>query len=231
MNNFPELNEQQKYYQDEWSRLKLSDKLGQRGWKTAVPAPDFVMFVQWLNENKITGKALDLGCGGGRHSVLLARNGFETYGIDFAEAAIKQATTNAYESGFAKSTYFRVGDVLDLPYERDYFDVVNDDGCLHHIEPADWSTYLENIKRVIKQGGILRVKAFSKNCRYYTENSSDGMQWVQLGKNGQNYFTYFFLKDDIRRLFANSFEIIKIAENAHTETESKRFFFVTLRAL
>lgn len=125
--------QQQKYYENEWENLKLSDEPGKSGWRTVVPAPDFVQFVAWLKERQLVGNALDLGCGAGRHSILLAKSGFTTYGIDFAEAAIKQATENTRDAGVEEHTKFQTGNVLDLPYESRYFDIVNDDGCLHHI--------------------------------------------------------------------------------------------------
>ncbi len=220
---------QQDYYEKEWARIKLSSKAGKSGWRTLVPAPDFVSFVSYLKDNHITGRVLDLGCGGGRHSILLAQNGFEAYGVDFAEAAIKQAKANAAEAGVEKLTNFTVGDALDLPYADGYFDVVNDDGCLHHIDPAQWPTYLASVSRVLKKGGILRIKAFSKNCVYFEENSSaNSSQWVRLEGSG---YTYFFDEADIRKLFSDKFAIINLEENAHTETDAKRFFFVVLKLL
>lgn len=220
---------QQNYYKNEWARIKLSDKPGKSGWRTMVPAPDFVNFVSYLKDNHIKGTVLDLGCGGGRHSILLAQNGFEVNGIDFADIAIKQARVNAHEAGVDKLTHFEVGNVLNLPYADNYFDVINDDGCLHHIDPAEWSTYLNNVTRVLKRGGILRVKAFSKNCKYFKENTNaDASQWVRLDDSG---YTYFFDETDIRQLFSGKFKIINLIENAHTVTEAKKFFFVVLKLL
>jgi 2-polyprenyl-3-methyl-5-hydroxy-6-metoxy-1,4-benzoquinol methylase len=221
--------EQEKYYQTEWTAIKLSESPGRSGWRTAVPAPDFIQFIEWLINNKIRGKALDLGCGGGRHSILLAKSGFETYGIDFAEAAIKTAAINADNANVSDSTHFQVGNVLDLPYGEDSFDIVNDDGCLHHINPEDWITYLQNINKVIKDGGILRIKTFSNNCDYFTQNTDNvRSQWIHLNDSG---YTYFFSEADIRNLFLKNFEILSIEEKTHTQASDKKFFFVLLKSL
>ncbi len=220
--------EQREYYDNEWAQIKLSDKPGKSGWRTLVPAPDFVKFVSYLKENNIIGKVLDLGCGGGRHSILLAKNGFETYGIDFAETAIERAKLNARENSVEGNTKFIAGNTLNLPYANNFFDVINDDGCLHHIDPAQWPVYLRNITRVLKQNGILRIKAFSKNCQYFKENTDKkSSQWIQLTDSG---YTYFFSEQDIRQLFAGSFEIIELEENMHTETDAKKFFFCVMKA-
>jgi ubiquinone/menaquinone biosynthesis C-methylase UbiE len=218
--------EQNEYYDREWSSHKLSTKPGRSGWRTSVPAPDFLQFNEWLKGQKITGKALDLGCGAGRHSIVLAQSGFEVYGIDFAESATEMAKEAAAKAGVSQNTHFQAGNVLSLPYEDSFFDVANDDGCLHHIDPQDWQTYTEVIRRVIKSDGVLRVKAFSKNCDYFKQNSPIGSQWVKLEDSG---YTYFFSERDIRQLFSQWFEVVRLEEKAHTQASDKKFFFVVLR--
>lgn len=95
--------------------------------------------------------------------------------------------------------------------------------------PHDWPIYLQNVTRVIKKDGVLRIKAFSRNCAYFEENAGHSLSsWVQLKDSG---YTYFFSERDIRQLFSKSFEILKLEENVHTETDDKKFFFVLLRAL
>src|SRR5262245_36207175 len=44
-------------------------------------------------------RALDLGCGGGRHAVLLARNGFETYASDFSPVAVDHCRRWLHDEG------------------------------------------------------------------------------------------------------------------------------------
>jgi ubiquinone/menaquinone biosynthesis C-methylase UbiE len=223
-------NTQQAFYENEWSNITLNDAPGKSGWRTVVPAPDFVDFVTYLRENNVSGKALDIGCGGGRHSILLAQNGFKVSGLDFADSAIKQAKENAEKAGVASSIDFRAGDALDLPYNAAYFNLVNDDGCLHHIDPRQWDTYVRGIVRVLKAGGIFRVKAFSKNYAYYVKNSTaeSSSQWLPLVDSG---YTYFFNETDIRKLFANGFKEIRLEENFHTQTQDKKFFFGVFRKL
>jgi ubiquinone/menaquinone biosynthesis C-methylase UbiE len=223
-------NTQQTYYENEWTNIKLSDTPSKSGWRTLVPAPDFVDFVEYLKKNDINGRALDIGCGGGRHSILLAQKGFKVSGLDFASSAIKQAEANAELANLHDDIDFRVGNTLELPYEPDYFDVVNDDGCLHHIDPKQWDAYVHGVSRVLKTGGIFRLKAFSKNCAYYEQNTipDSPSQWVPLADSG---YTYFFSEEDVKQLFAKDFEIIKLEENFHSQTQDKKFFFGVFRKL
>lgn len=220
--------EQQAFYAEEWRNLELSHNPGRSGWRTTVPAPDFMEFAEWLIQQRITGTALDMGCGGGRHSIVLAKTGFEVYGIDFAEAAIGHATRYAADEKLSDVTHFEIGDVLSLPYTDKMFDIVNDDGCLHHLNPVDWPTYIQGVKRVLKQNGILRIKTFSKNCEYFMRNSADGSQWVRLKGSG---YTYFFDEKDFHKLFRQYFELLKFEEQAHTQACDKKFFFILARSL
>ncbi len=51
------------------------------------PSPKAADAVSFLRSTG-TGRVLDLGCGTGRHTAYLARNGFEVLGCDSSEAAL-----------------------------------------------------------------------------------------------------------------------------------------------
>jgi len=220
-------NFQENYYEKEWSKLKLLNNPTTTGWKTNVPAPIFFDFVNWLKKQKISGNALDVGCGGGRYSIVLAKEGFNVYGIDFSKSAINIAKNNALKNKLNNKTYFKIGNVLNLPYKDNFFDLINDDGCLHHISKKDWKLYLNNINRVLKKNGILRIKVFSKNCNFYDENKKNtNSHWILIPKKD---YTYFFNTQELLNLFKNYFEIIELKEKYHPSTKNKKFFFIILK--
>lgn len=91
---------------------------------------------------------LDAGCGDGWYSALMQEEGAQVHGTDFSGKAISFA-----ELILPKVT-FKVGSLLELPYEDDFFDVVFSFQVLEHIPPADLPLAIKEVARVLKPGGI-----------------------------------------------------------------------------
>ena len=75
------------------------------------------------------GRALDIGCGRGGHTVELAKRGWQAVGVDAVPRAIDQARSRSD----ADNVTFVVGDVTDLAASGvgGDFDLFLDIGCLH----------------------------------------------------------------------------------------------------
>ena len=73
---------------------------------------------RWKKKN--LNNFLDLGCGLGRHSILFAENGFDTYSIDLSQYGVEVLGNKASELGLnIKAT---VGDIHNLPFDSNMFD-------------------------------------------------------------------------------------------------------------
>lgn len=106
--------------------------------------------------NKITsGKVLDVGCA---YGFMLERfpDSFDKFGVDVSEYAINIAKNRL------PSVAFTVSNVEDsLPFQKESFDIIICNDVLEHLEnPA---VALENIKRVLKKGGILYINTPNLN--------------------------------------------------------------------
>lgn len=74
------------------------------------------------------GKALDLGCGTGIHSIYLAKMGFQVTSLDFVAKALEWARDRANKEGV--NIEFIQADITEW-HSSDSFDLIFDSGCLH----------------------------------------------------------------------------------------------------
>jgi SAM-dependent methyltransferase len=107
---------------------------------------------------------LELGCGAGNLSVMLAQRGYAITGVDIAPTAIAWATERAQTN--VVTAQFRVDNVLELATcDDDAFDAVIDGHCLHCIIGGDRARCLATVLRVLKHGGVFVVLTI---CGYVT---------------------------------------------------------------
>lgn len=102
------------------------------------------------------GHLLELGCGDGCFTTAVAQSfPFKCSGLDIVSQAIDMAKKRAVKAGIQLD--LRVGDVLDLPWPDDFFDVIVDGHCFHCIVFDDRKRFLNEAKRVLKSGGLFVV--------------------------------------------------------------------------
>jgi 2-polyprenyl-3-methyl-5-hydroxy-6-metoxy-1,4-benzoquinol methylase len=80
-------------------------------------------------------RILDVGCGDGRNSVLLAKLGAQVTGIDIAPTAVELARKRAHIDGVIDSTTFLCSPLEVAEFASNSFDVIWGDAILHHLIP------------------------------------------------------------------------------------------------
>jgi len=104
---------------------------------------------------------LDVGCGNGRHSNWLAREGFRIVGIDFSRRMIEVAMRNA--SKINVEVEYVVGDACNLPFKDNVFDGVLSIALIHHLPSEKLRVKaVEEVKRVLKPRGKALFSAWYK---------------------------------------------------------------------
>ena len=123
-----------------------------RWWHLSRPSPELL---EALGDGWIAppARVLDLGCGLGVELGILAGLGFEATGIDQSEIAIERARASH------RAARFLVGDVRELPFELETFDVLLDRGCLHYLTAPDRTRYEREAWRVLRPGGRFLLRA------------------------------------------------------------------------
>lgn len=105
-----------------------------------------------LDLNKIQGKKiLDIGCGNGQYSVLMAMFGAEVHGFDISPVGVSIAKKMAEENEVQRKCNFTVQNASRIEYPDETFDIVLLHEVLHHAIKYPGVSY--EIKRVLKKGG------------------------------------------------------------------------------
>lgn len=134
--------------------------------ESALSTPDWVQgtgniaLAKLIINKKISkSKVLDIGCGYGQNAIMLATNHFDVTGIDIMPEAINRAKLLANLYGL--DINFVEGDVLELPFEDETFDIVNDTFVFHNIKPENRDLFAKNIYNVLKNNGLYIMVEFS----------------------------------------------------------------------
>jgi SAM-dependent methyltransferase len=115
---------------------------------------DCAAIVSWLSERGIQPGAqlLDAGCGTGRYSVALARQGYVVHGVDASADLIDVANQSVHEARGSLS--FAVGDILEEPPGR--YDAILCRGVLNDfIGDVARALVIGAFFRALRPGGVL----------------------------------------------------------------------------
>jgi len=124
-------------------------------WVIGEPQP---AVVELERAGLIRGDVLDVGCGTGEHTILLARLGYDVLGIDFAPEAIEQARRNAETKGVGAR--FEVADALNLRDQPGY-DTIVDSALFHIFDDGDRPRYVASLHNACRPRGFVHVLALS----------------------------------------------------------------------
>ena len=118
----------------------------------------FYLVNRWKSQNK--KEFLDLGCGLGRHSILFGKNGFDVFCFDISEEAIKR--TKEWAENENLNFDYKVGDMLNLPYENDSIDCILCRNVISHTDTEGMQKVIDELKRVLKKNGECYLTLGSK---------------------------------------------------------------------
>jgi len=112
-------------------------------------------------------KILDLCFGTGRHTIFLAKHGFEVYGIDISKEAKRFTEKKAKEENLG-NIHLEVGDMQDLPYKNEFFDGIIAVHALPHNNLQGLKDTIKELYRVLNSGRLMFLTLLStKDSRYW----------------------------------------------------------------
>lgn len=97
-------------------------------------------------------RILDVGCGYGRHSVELARMGFQVTGLDFSDVQLDRARERAAAAGV--EVEWRQGDSRAMTFESEFDAAINMFLSFGYFETdAEHLAMLQGVVRALRPGG------------------------------------------------------------------------------
>ena len=177
----------------------------------------------WPDENVVSSlnrhrgkfsKGIDLACGAGRHTMLMAQMGIDSLGVDSSEASIEFAK-NRSESLGLKNIKFVKGLVQDLELEKESFDIVIAWGLIHYLERQDQEEFIDKVLSILKPNGmfLLTLRSEEDTRRTSGKKIEDNRYLVDYFDSGLNEVKqtkmYFWDEAGVRKLL-NGFSNLKL---------------------
>lgn len=150
---------------------------------TQYPYP----FLEYFKQFNVA-KVCDVGCGFGKYSVAAGINGFEVYGMDISEHAIKM-TKDIMDSFNLQYRDYKVCKITAICFGESMFDGVIAHAVIDHVTLADAKKSIMELSRVTKPEGLINLsfdglepddlklphRTLDDGSRLYTEGDREGL--------------------------------------------------------
>lgn len=143
--------------------ISVWDKVATTYNEIDIMGADYRAYLQVILEctgNPMGRTFCEVGCGSGTTSALLAHMGAIVTLVDLSPKALEFAQKH-FESLNLKANYYRQ-DALKMDFTDESFDVVWNGGVVEHFEDDGKIKLISDMRRILKPGGILLIKAPNK---------------------------------------------------------------------
>lgn len=192
----------------------VSKRIGRKEFKHLISREDRVL------------RALDLGCGIGRQSILMKEFGLDAYGVDISKNALEMARNLSKDFDFDIDEKFILLEEAKLPFSDSFFDVAISDSVLDSMEFASAQKYMSELNRTVR--GLLYLNLISSESN--GENSG-AVDVIVNSTHEKGTVQSYYDEDKLQRLLAGTeFKIIQMNKNTGedliTQKKSVRFHVV-----
>jgi len=170
---------------------------------------------------------LELGCGHGRDTLFLAKNGLAVRALDYSATALQALTKRAQELSLSESITSLSHDVRNpLPFEDESFDA-----CYSHmyycmaLTTAQLERLCSEIRRLLRPNGLNIYTVRNTRDPHYGKGTHRGEDMYE----SEGFIVHFFSEEKIARL-AKGFKILNVEEFEEGELP-RHLSLVTLRKI
>lgn len=169
-------------------------------------------------------RAMDLGCGIGRHSLMLAAMGFEVLALDESNTGIDFARSLARKAG--NPIHFVTGLRTELPCADKSFDYVLAWDATSHEDRATTERLLSEISRVLRPGGILQGTMPSSRGTLFGMGRQRGPSTSSLEGEADMHHPLFRCNQSELKEFLWPMDLLRVTDREHGPRASYRLHFV-----
>jgi len=199
-------------------------------WEEA--SPPLAEVVEYAKSLKRKGAkwVLDVGCGAGRHSILLGKEGFQVAALDISETALKTLEGRLKTASIDNITLVK-HEMWELPFVDDYFDGVICTNVLHHGRLVEIKRATREIYRVMRRGASAFIVALSTtDFRKGRGRTLERNTYVFTEGDERGIVHHFFSRQELQSCF-RKFESISFKERLIPVEEggNRAHFLINLR--
>jgi SAM-dependent methyltransferase len=162
-----------------------------------------------------SGKVLELGAGTGQDTRFFAENGYEVVSTDISASAIALSKTKIPPTLQDNITLQQVDVTTGLPFPAESFDVVYAHLSLHYFDKETTASTFEEIRRVLKKGGVFAFLVNSTRDPEYESGLEKEPGLLRIGGITKRYFSV-----ETAREFVSGFVIILLDYLGETYKDS-----------
>lgn len=174
-------------------------------------------FAALMNAQSLRGRrVLEIGCGMGFHTELLARAGASVTAIDLSPTSVSATRTRLQQKSIDADV--RQGDAEALDFPAASFDMVWSWGVIHHSSRT--GRIVREIERVVRPGGEARVMVYNLEGApayvalvrrylfgFWRGRSLDELLW----KSTDGFSARFYTRDSLADLLATFFDSVDVS--------------------
>ena len=172
-------------------------------------------------------RVLDLGCGVGRHALMLAEMGYAVTALDGAAEGLAVLRDEARARGLAID--IAEGLMTSLPYADAAFDYVLSLNVIYHGDGNVVRAAIGEIRRVLKPGGIFQGTMLSKrNSAYRAGREVAPDTWINPGDEDKDHPHFYCDAAGLVALF-QGFELFELADRIYDTPGSWHWYLIAER--
>ena len=150
---------------------------------------------------------MDLGCGTGRHSIYLAKEGFKVYATDISDTGIEVTKSKANQLNLTNIQY-KQHDMRDITFDSEFFDGILCVWTTGHGNLDDARKNANEIYRVLKPNGVVVIDYVStEDINYKKGEEIEKDTFINNVEGEENIPHHYSTEIEIKELYSSFSEV------------------------